>query len=185
MSQRRRRPTAFGMTMLDLISCALGASTILAIISSDIREPASSIAPSDFIIIELAWSGPEALGLRLTSPDKESIVVSWYSSEQEPTTAALGVNVLRTRRSEPNGCVVLTVTVIGPKVGTWEAAPFVSALEFPGKQRSEASLKVFHRVWTSRKAPMNPKPLICNDGEKPDQLGVEAGTLQDIEDIDV
>jgi hypothetical protein len=131
MKNDARTSSAMFMSLLDLVSCALGASIILAVVFSVIENPIPSPKVDDFISAEFIANNnvqlgvvlyhektgeqinltPEALHYKKT---RESIIddyklagdVSWFSAKND-------------------GQAIFTVNIDKPQKGKWLIAPYI------------------------------------------------------------
>lgn len=72
------RNTNIGLSLLDIISCALGASIILAILFSVIKTPLPSPVSGEFIMMEVTVEEHRStgeIGFILQAPNKESLIL--------------------------------------------------------------------------------------------------------------
>lgn len=136
----------FSMAFLDVLSCALGGSVILAVIFSLIKDPPSALNPQAFILVTCVVEGnlQPGLELELVTPDERSFHLFQEAKPQSATGVAEKVEHWSgIDPNNPNRHIIF-VKVTAPTKGTWKVRPY--AVTWFDKQAEESAfvLTTFH-----------------------------------------
>nr|MDJ0840902.1 hypothetical protein [Acidobacteriota bacterium] len=117
-----RRPTTFGVAFLDVLSCALGASVILSVIFSLIKDPPSAPVIKAFIFAEATVIGNVVPGFEIRTPNGDYVHAYPGSKNMGPNPAVKEISCWVTR-SEGN--VTHFYLRLGqPAQGPWLIRPY-------------------------------------------------------------
>ena len=95
----RSRSGSFGLSFLDLLSCALGASVILSIIFSLIKDPPSAPFLDEFIFAVVTTQGNHRAGIQVRDPDG----VTTCLFPQSPDVSVAGVHCWEAKLARHRG----------------------------------------------------------------------------------
>lgn len=133
---------SFGLTLLDIIACALGAAVVIAVIFSVIKQIPPSLSPDEFIIVETngRWNTDDDrkkmehndyIGFDITSPAGDSYYLIPDKVGLEDVKKVLvtqkqqahGINIVSARDVDTaNQRSYMVITK--PQVGTWTIKPY-------------------------------------------------------------
>ena len=145
-----KKPAAsFGVSFLDLLSCALGASVILSVIFSLIKDPPQAPVIGEFILIAAKIEGNLHAGMAITPPGRPPIYAFPYSKHMDLENGTTLVRCWETVQSDVNDLPLrhLFVLVNNPTPGDWEVRPYAVSLIHPDQPLENVRLREF-RFWT-------------------------------------
>jgi hypothetical protein len=126
----RARRGAVGLSLLDVISCALGAAVLLAVIFSRIETPTPSPVAGEFILVEVNYNGEADLGFIVETSGKTTVVVPEYKNKQSPgyflESEDLSESVEYRSVTDARDPAVNSVYLVieAPASGIWKIRPF-------------------------------------------------------------
>ena len=133
--------TAMFLSLLDLISCALGAAILLAVIFSIIESPFVAPKSDDFIAAEYRVNNRVQLGVMLYHLESNNFVLltpdqarrdfsNQALAEKSLAESANWFSAYASRRQEnDNGSSIFAFTLNKPARGTWFVAPYLYSYE--------------------------------------------------------
>jgi len=124
------RQGAVGMSLLDVISCALGAAVILAVIFSRIQTPIPSPVAGEFILVEVEYRGEAELGFRIETAGREVPIIPVSRNQQgvghilEAEGLSESVEYRRVTDTQAPRVTVTYLLIEAPAAGLWKIEPF-------------------------------------------------------------
>lgn len=149
--RRRSQGATFGLSLLDLLSCAFGGVIVLAVVMSALLGSRRALENRSFLILDVTVSAPEenpsaerrraveqlVLGLELEGPDWKT---AWRGSESTLAIPDSGVfaSVLSGRADSQSGRRHLTILLRGLAEGEYLATLDAVGMEGSGSEAGEA-----------------------------------------------
>ena len=139
------RNYSFGLSLLDIIGCALGASVVLAVIFSVIRVPPPPLAPNEFILVQVTgdWQGQSGtpdntglVGFFVRAPNGRTLIIPPMEASIQEARAFLVDQVrladgieLVSSWSHDLQQQSSYLSISQPSIGKWQITPYY--FDFP------------------------------------------------------
>ena len=132
MDNNARTRSAMFMSLLDLVSCALGASIILAVVFAVIETPIPTPKTQDFLSAQFTADETVQLGVMLYHQQSNEFVLLTpetahrkLSSEKIEKLRLAGHTTWYSHRSADNKGSVFSIYLEEPAKGNWLIAPYI------------------------------------------------------------
>lgn len=192
----RRRTGTMGLTLLDVISCALGSAVLLAVLLSVVKTPVPPPVAEEFILMELSANGSGEIGYIVKAPQQDYYVVihpgpggteharDRFVGGDRPLAGS--VNLYSSRYSVSAGASrrISYLVIKQPSEGTWSVLPYYYQFDSrPGGALLLDSLQEIEVRWWTKGA-QYPKEQTSNY-EEPTLAFQAPGVPRDARDFKV